>query len=447
MENNNQGQLTEFESHLDMLTEKWSHVLDIEDAPKLNRYKRRDLAQILESTHIDNQNKKHQAAGSMLMETTPTNLTGSIDKYDPILISLLRRSIPNLLAYDVMGVQPMTGPTGKIFAFRSRYGAQNGNEAFYNEANTIFTGIVGLDPTTDTSTNPVANVANANAFSTGVAMPTATAEQLGNSGGTPIAEMGISIDSVTVTAKSRAIMANYSVEMAQDLYSIHGLNAEAELSNMLATEVLAEINREAIRTIYTVAKPGCQFATTTKGTFDLDTDSNGRHLIERFAGLIFQLKREANVIAKETRRGKGNILIVSSDVASALSMTKEFNWQAALQSDLEVDDTGNTFAGTFANQFKVYIDPYFGGYSNGYELACVGYKGGTPYDAGLFYAPYIPLQLYKAVDPANFQPRLAYKLRYGMVANPFAEGLTLGAGALNARKNVYYRIFSIRNLA
>jgi hypothetical protein len=346
-----------------------------------------------------------------------------------------------------MGVQPMTGPTGKIFALRSRYGSQSGTEAFYNEANTIFSGIVGLDVASDTSTNPVANTSNTSAFSTGIGMSTATAEQLGNSGGTLFGEMGVTIDSVNVTANTRAIKAEYSVELAQDLYSIHGLNAEQELSNILSTEVLAEINREAIRTIYMVAKQGCQYGTETKGVFDLDTDSNGRHLIERFAGLIYHIKREANGIAKDTRRGKGNVLIVSSDVASALSMTKEFNWQSALQSDLQVDDTGNTFAGIFANEFKVFIDPYFGGSASGYELCTVGYKGMSPYDAGLFYCPYVPLQLFKAVDPNNFQPKLAFKTRYGMVANPFAEGTTLGHGALTKRANVYYKIFAIKSIA
>jgi hypothetical protein len=337
----------------------------------------------------------------------------------------------------------MTGPTGLIFALRSRYATQSSGEAFYDEANTIFSGIIGTSINSDTSTNPAANVANSAAFTTGKGYKTSDAEQLDTA---TFPQMAISIDKVTVTANTRALKAEYSLELAQDLKAIHGLDAETELSNILSTEILAEINREVIRTIYTVAKPGAQWGTVTPGVFDLDTDSNGRWSVERFKGLIYHIEREANAIAKETRRGKGNILIVSSDVASALAMAGVLQYTPALSADLQVDDTGNTFCGLLHGRIKVYIDPYFGGMSAGTELVTVGYKGTSPYDAGLFYCPYVPLQMVRAVDPGTFQPKIGFKTRYGMVANPFAEGTTQGAGVLNARKNVYYRIFTVKNI-
>jgi len=420
---------------------KWAPVLDHPELDEIkDPYKKAVTAMVLE-----NQQAAMDSERQALTETAPTNVTGSaISNLDPILISLVRRALPNLIAYDVAGVQPMSGPTGLIFALRSRYANQSGAEAFYNEANTVFSGIVGGSTAADISTNPAANTdVNYTGFNTGRGMSTATGEAL-DTGTFP--QMALSIDKVTVTANTRALKAEYSLELAQDLKAIHGLDAETELSNILSTEILAEINREVIRTIYTVAKPGAQWGTVTPGVFDLDTDSNGRWSVERFKGLIYHIEREANAIAKETRRGKGNILIVSSDVASALAMAGVLQYTPALSADLSVDDTGNTFAGMLHGRIKVYIDPYFGGMSAGTELVTVGYKGTSPYDAGIFYCPYVPLQMVRAVDPGTFQPKIGFKTRYGMVANPFAEGTDVGAGVLNARKNVYYRIFTVKNL-
>lgn len=423
----------------DQIVEKWSPILDHPElAPITDPYKKAVTAMILE-----NQQNAMDSERGAINETAPTNVSGGSQNFDPILISLVRRSLPNLIAYDVAGVQPMTGPTGLIFALRSRYASQSSGEAFYDEANTIFSGIIGTSINSDTSTNPAANVANSAAFTTGKGYKTSDAEQLDTA---TFPQMAITIDKVTVTANTRALKAEYSLELAQDLKAIHGLDAETELSNILSTEILAEINREVIRTIYTVAKPGAQWGTVTPGVFDLDTDSNGRWSVERFKGLIYHIEREANAIAKETRRGKGNILIVSSDVASALAMAGVLQYTPALSADLQVDDTGNTFAGLLHGRIKVYIDPYFGGMSAGTELVTVGYKGTSPYDAGLFYCPYVPLQMVRAVDPGTFQPKIGFKTRYGMVANPFAEGTTQGAGVLNARKNVYYRIFTVKNI-
>ncbi len=421
--------------------QKWAPVLDHPELEAIkDPYKKAVTAMVLE-----NQQAAMDSERMSLTETAPTNVTGSaVSNFDPILISLVRRALPNLIAYDVAGVQPMTGPTGLIFALRSRYGNQSGSEAFYGEANTIFSGIVGGSTAADLSTNPAANTdVNYTGFNTGRGLTTAAGEAL-DTGTFP--QMALSIDKVTVTANTRTLKAEYSVELAQDLKAIHGLDAETELSNILSTEILAEINREVIRTIYTVAKPGAQWGTVTPGVFDLDTDSNGRWSVERFKGLIYHIEREANAIAKETRRGKGNILIVSSDVASALAMAGVLQYTPALSADLSVDDTGNTFAGMLHGRIKVYIDPYFGGMSAGTELVTVGYKGTSPYDAGIFYCPYVPLQMFRAVDPGTFQPKIGFKTRYGMVANPFAEGTDVGAGVLNARKNVYYRIFTVKNL-
>jgi hypothetical protein len=434
------------------LQKKWQPVLEHPELDSIkDPYKKAVTALVLE-----NQQQAMNEARQVLSEAGPgpTNITGGVQNFDPILISLVRRSLPNLIAYDVAGVQPMTGPTGLIFAMRARYNGQgNNSEAFYNEANTIFSGAVsaanpyGFQGTlaSDTSTNPVANL-TANAFTTGIGMPTATAEYLGSNANAIFQQMGFTIEKVTVTAQSRALKAEYSLELAQDLKAIHGLDAETELSNILSTEILSEINREVIRTIYTCAVPGAQFGTVTAGYFDLDTDSNGRWSVERFKGLIFQIERDANVIAKQTRRGKGNVLIVSSDVASAMAMAGVLSYTPALQADLTVDDTGNTFAGLLHGRIKVYIDPYFGGFTANQELVTVGYKGSSPYDAGLFYCPYVPLQMVRAVDQDTFQPKIGFKTRYGMVANPFAQGLTQGNGLLQARTNVYYRIFGVRNL-
>jgi Major capsid protein Gp23 len=441
----------------EQLQKKWEPILDHPELESIkDPYKRAVTALVLENQQMA-LNETNRQAG-MLNETSdagPTNVTGGVSNFDPILISLVRRALPNLIAYDVAGVQPMTGPTGLIFAMRARYNGQASSqaEAFFNEANTIFTGANSAanpygfqgNNTTDTSTNPIANL-TANAFTTGIGLPTATAEYLGSDSNTAFQQMAFSIEKVTVTAQSRALKAEYSLELAQDLKAIHGLDAETELSNILSTEILSEINREVIRTIYTSAVQGAQYGTTTAGYFDLDTDSNGRWSVERFKGLIFQIERDANVIAKQTRRGKGNVLIVSSDVASAMAMAGVLSYTPALSADLQVDDTGNTFAGLLHGRIKVYIDPYFGGYTSNQELVTVGYKGSSPYDAGIFYCPYVPLQMVRAVDQFTFQPKIGFKTRYGMVANPFAEGLTQGLGGLHSRTNVYYRIFGVKNL-
>ena len=441
------------------LQKKWQPVLEHPELEAIaDPYKKAVTALVLE-----NQQQAMQQDAQQLNETTysaaPTNVAGGVSNYDPILISLVRRALPNLIAYDVAGVQPMTGPTGLIFAMRARYNAQSGapsntNEAFFNEANTLFSGAGSSgnpygfqgNNATDIVTNTGADLV-ANHFTTGIAMTTSTAEGLGADTSTGMFnQMAFSIEKVTVTAQSRALKAEYSLELAQDLKAVHGLDAETELSNILSTEILAEINREVIRTIYTVAKPGAQFGTTTAGTFDLDTDSNGRWSVERFKGLIFQIERDANVIAKETRRGKGNVLIVSSDVASAMAMAGVLQYTPALSADLQVDDTGNTFCGLLHGRIKVYIDPYFGGYNSNTELVTVGYKGSSPYDAGLFYCPYVPLQMVRAVDQFTFQPKIGFKTRYGMVANPFAGGSNVDLGGLYPQRNTYYRLFKVANL-
>ena len=442
------------------LKQKWQPVLEHPELEAIkDPYKKAVTAMVLENQSQAMASDRAQMG--MLNEATaggPSNVTGGVQNFDPILISLVRRALPNLIAYDVAGVQPMTGPTGLIFAMRAKYGQDQlagGREAFYNEANTQFSGI-GSDTnrfgfanntTGDTITNPVGNgFTTANTFTTGIGMPTATAEYLGSDSNTQFGQMAFSIEKVTVTAQSRALKAEYSLELAQDLKAIHGLDAETELSNILSTEILAEINREVIRTIYAVAKNGAQFGTTTAGTFDLDTDSNGRWSVERFKGLIFQVERDANVIAKETRRGKGNVMIVSSDVASAMAMAGVLQYTPALSADLQVDDTGNTFAGLLHGRIKVYIDPYFGGYTANQELVTIGYKGSSPYDAGLFYCPYVPLQMVRAVDQYTFQPKIGFKTRYGMVANPFAGGSNVDLGQLYSKRNTYYRIFRVANL-
>ena len=439
------------------LQKKWQPVLEHPELEAIkDPYKKAVTALVLENQQ---QAMRQDRIALNEADPGPTNVTGGVQNFDPILISLVRRALPNLIAYDVAGVQPMTGPTGLIFAMRAKYVNQTGDEAFFNEANTMFSGKgsagnpYGFAGTTatDTGTNPVVSASlAANTYTTGIALPTATAEYLGSDGNTAFAQMAFSIEKVTVTAQSRALKAEYSLELAQDLKAIHGLDAETELSNILSTEVLAEINREVIRTIYTVAVPGAQYGTTTAGFFDLDTDSNGRWSVERFKGLIFQIERDANVIAKQTRRGKGNVLIVSSDVASAMAMAGVLQYTPALQADLQVDDTGNTFAGLLHGRIKVYIDPYFGGYTSNQELVTIGYKGSSPYDAGLFYCPYVPLQMVRAVDQYTFQPKIGFKTRYGMVANPFATGATIPPsndnGKLFARSNVYYRLFGVKNL-
>jgi len=434
------------------LENKWAPVLDHEGLGAIkDNYRRAVTALVLE-----NQEKAMAEESRQLNEAAPTNSGGglgggsNVASYDPILISLVRRSLPNLIAYDIAGVQPMTGPTGLIFAMRARYDAMNGTEALFNEADTLFSSSNKAGNTASVGShvgnNPVANTANTGAYTTGKGMTTAQAEALGDTGANLFAEMAFSIEKVTVTARSRALKAEYTMELAQDLKAVHGLDAETELSNILSTEILAEINREVVRTVYRSAVVGAQYGVTTAGTFDLDTDSNGRWSVEKFKGLVFQIERECNAISKATRRGKGNILIVSSDVASALAMAGVLDYTPALQVNLNVDDTGSTFAGTMHGRVKVYIDPYFGGSANGDELVTVGYKGVSPFDAGIFYCPYVPLQMVRAIGQDTFQPKIGFKTRYGMVANPFAEGTTAGLGVLNDRTNQYYRIFKVRNL-
>ena len=409
------------------LVQKWGALLENEQfAPINDPYKKKVIAQLCENQITESM----QNRDLLSEDAVPTNVTANVGKYDPILISMVRRAMPNLIAYDVCGVQPMTGPTGLIFAMRPNY-VENGRlsgEAFYHEANTKHSG-------TGTHAGSIPGT-----LQTGTGMATADAEKLGSDSNPNFGEMGLEIEKVMVEAKSRALKATYSIEMAQDMKALHGLDAESELASILSAEILAEINREIIRSIYDVAKVGGA-TTSAPGTFDLDLDSNGRWSVEKFKGLLFQIEREANQIAKETRRGKGNILICSSDVASALAMAGVLDHTPALQANLQVDDTGNTFAGVLQGKYKVYIDPYA---TEDYFV--VGYKGANSYDAGIFYAPYVPLQLYKQVDSISFQPRLAFKTRYGLVANPYAEGLTKGNGALNKDKNVYFRKVKVKNI-
>jgi len=467
--------------HSEQLQEKWAPLLDYEGLDKIKDHHRRAVTAVL----LENQEKflREESAfqtGSLqnLMETPTVNTnTGAnagfsagasspVAGFDPVLISLIRRSMPNLVAYDLAGVQPMNGPTGLIFAMRSRYNNQSGTEAFYNEADTAFSGQddgfnltdgwsngnVGLGTTNQQGTNPgllnptTTTSGDATTYNVGQGMRTDDAENLGNGNDNQFNEMAFSIEKVAVTAKSRALKAEYSLELAQDLKAIHGLNAEAELANILSTEILAEINREVIRTIYNVAEPGAQANVATAGTFDLDIDSNGRWSVEKFKGLLFQIERDANAIAQRTRRGKGNVIMCSADVASALSMAGVLDYTPALNANLNVDDTGNTFAGTLMGKFRVYIDPYAANVSaNQYYV--VGYKGSSPYDAGLFYCPYVPLQMVRAVGENTFQPKIGFKTRYGMVANPFAEGTNDSAlGRLARNANRYYRRVKIKNL-
>ena len=432
------------------LQQKWNGVLDHPDLPTISDPYRKAVTAVV----LENQAVEMQKSG-MITETINNTTGAAIQNFDPILISLVRRSLPNLIAYDVCGVQPMTGPTGLIFAMRSRYSTQAGTEAFYNEANTFFSGsnaaITAAQLAQITNLTLAANTTEtftSNAFAVS-AMTTNQGENLGDgAAGNTFQEMAFSIEKVTVTAKTRALKAEYSMELAQDLKAVHGLDAETELANILSTEILAEINREVIRTIYGVAKLGAQVGTTTRGIFDLDTDSNGRWMVEKIKGLAFQIEREANTIAKQTRRGKGNIMLCSSDVASALSMAGILDYNSALQGqvNLTVDDTGNTFAGTLFGRIKVYIDPYFPAGSTN-EFAVVGYKGSNAYDAGLFYCPYVPLQMVRAVDTGTFQPKIGFKTRYGLVSNPFADGTAAATqGALTAQSNVYYRGFVVKNL-
>ena len=429
------------------LMEKWQPVMEAAEAPSIaDAHKRAVTAVMLENTEKALvEERGHQ--NFSLTEAAPANATGAgIDNWDPILISLVRRAMPNLMAYDIAGVQPMTGPTGLIFAMKSRYTAQNGTEALFAEADTAFSGAASGSATgsNDPFAGDSGDADTVADYSAGTAMPTATAEALGDSGSNAFPEMAFSIEKATVTAKSRALKAEYSMELAQDLKAVHGLDAEAELANILSAEILAEINREVIRTINMKAKLGAQQADlTTAGTFDLDTDADGRWSVEKYKGLLVQIQREANTIAKETRRGKGNFIICSSDVAAALSASGMLDYTPALaaNANLNIDDAGNTFAGTLAGGMKVYIDPYAAvNYVN------MGYKGTNAYDAGLFYCPYVPLTMVRAVGENSFQPKIGFKTRYGMVANPYVGT----AGAVDNtgvdRENQYYRIFKVDNI-
>jgi len=416
----------------EQVEKKWEPVLNHDNLPKIeDSYKRAVTAVVLE-----NQEKALREERSALFEAPHANQTGaSVDNYDPILISLVRRALPNLMAYDVAGVQPMTGPTGLIFAMKSHYTSQTGTEALFNEADTDFSG-----GGTHAGSNPVDG-----SYTTGTGVATSSAEDFGDS--VTLNQMAFSIEKTTVTAKSRALKAEYTVELAQDLKAIHGLDAEGELSNILSQEILAEINREVIRTIYKVAKTGAS-STATPGTFDLDVDSNGRWSVERFKGLLFNIERDANVIAQDTRRGKGNFIICSSDVASALAMSGVLDYAPALNTSLNVDDTGNTFAGVLNGRFRVYVDPYSANTGAASQFYVAGYKGTSAYDAGIFYCPYVPLQMVRAIDPSTFQPKIGFKTRYGMIANPFvtqSDGTTDG-DTFTADRNQYYRSVKVTNL-
>ena len=468
----------------DHLQEKWAPLLDHDGLDPIKDPHRRAVTAAL----LENQEQAIREEREFLSEAAPTNRTGSSGAtagfsasagsptagFDPVLISLIRRSMPNLVAYDLAGVQPMTGPTGLIFAMRSRFETMSGTEALFNEADTSFSALSSLKNTTDVgnpyttgsdgvnvgfgttgstaqSSDPSAlnpsTDATQKAYTVGRGMDTEKAESLGTES-REFRQMGFSIEKVTVTAKSRALKAEYSLELAQDLKAIHGLNAEAELANILSTEILAEINREVIRTIYNVAKPGAQANVASGGTFDLDTDSNGRWSVEKFKGLIFQMERDANAIAQRTRRGKGNMILCSADVASALTMAGVLDYTPALNANLNVDDTGNTFAGVLQGKYRVYIDPFSSNQTTsfGTQYYVIGYKGTSPYDAGLFYCPYVPLQMVRAVGENTFQPKIGFKTRYGIVANPFAEGTTAGLGRITANSNRYYRRVTVKNL-
>ena len=425
------------------LQEKWSPVLEHGDLPKIeNPYKKAVTAVILE-----NQEKAAREDKAFLGEIANVTGDSAVANWDPILISLVRRAMPNLIAYDICGVQPMTGPTGLIFAMKSRFTSNSGTEALFNEADSDFSGT----GTMSASLNPGLMNDTTTSVTTGTGIATATAEASSS-----FAEMAFSIEKSTVTAKTRQLKAEYTMELAQDLKAIHGLDAETELANILSAEILAEINREVVRSVYINAEKGASantgtVNTTTEGIFDLDTDSNGRWSVERFKGLMFQVEREANVIAQRTRRGKGNMIICSSDVASALQMAGVLDYAPALNNNLNVDDTGNTFAGVLNGRFKVYIDPYSAN-NTAKHYFVVGYKGTSPYDAGMFYCPYVPLQMVRAVGQDTFQPKIGFKTRYGLIANPFAEtGAQSGAATAvtdsgSANSNRYYRRVQVANI-
>ena len=437
------------------LMEKWGPVLDHDGVdPISNKYKKAVTARLLENQEVALAEERAQAQGNFISEAAAANNIGSgsapnnIGTFDPVLISLVRRAMPNLIAYDVAGVQPMSGPTGLIFAMKSKYSSQSGSEAFFDEADTDFSGSgthqadpTGLSGVTDADTDGTIADESDTVSTFGSGLSTAAAERLGvgESGDGSFGEMAFTIEKATVTAKSRALKAEYTMELAQDLKAVHGLDAEGELANILSAEILAEINREVVRSILKTAKIGAlQTSTAVSGIFDVNTDSDGRWMVERFKGLIMQIERECNVIAKETRRGKGNFIICSSDVASALAAAGLLDYTPALSVDLNVDDTGNTFAGLLNGRVKVYIDPYAT-----VDFVCVGYRGSNPYDAGLFYCPYVPLTMVKAVGENDFQPRMGFKTRYGMIANPY---VAIDGSIGSDRSNQYFRIFRVDDI-
>jgi len=436
------------------LQEKWSPVLKHPDLPEIKDSYKRAVTTII----LENQEKALKEDKNFLNETVSTNFAGgnaSLDTWDPILISLVRRSMPNLIAYDICGVQPMTGPTGLIFAMRARLASMDGAEALADEAfpdlaNQNAAGTIGGGDIGTTETNPaVLNDSPAGTYTSATGMTTVQGEALGDSGTNAFGEMAFSIEKHTVTAVTRALKAEYTMELAQDLKAIHGLDAETELANILSAEILAEINREVVRNIYVSAVKGAQANTTTAGIFDLDTDSNGRWSVEKFKGLMFAIERDANAIGQQTRRGKGNMLIVSADVASALQMAGVLDYAPALNNNLNVDDTSTTFVGVMNGRYKVYVDPYSANVSAS-QYYVVGYKGTSPYDAGMFYCPYVPLQMVRAVGENTFQPKIGFKTRYGISANPFATGTVAaaadGAIAITANANKYYRRVKVSNL-
>ena len=437
------------------LQEKWQPVLEHPELPKIEDSYRRAVTTVI----LENQEKALNEDRNFLTETAPTNFVGgnaSLDTWDPILISLVRRAMPNLIAYDICGVQPMTGPTGLIFAMRARFASMDGAEALADEAmpdisNQNAAGTIGGGDIGATETNPAVlnDSPSAGTYTSATGQTTVQGEALGDSGTNAFAEMAFSIEKHTVTAVTRAMKAEYTMELAQDLKAIHGLDAETELANILSAEILAEINREVVRNIYVSAVAGAQTNTTTAGIFDLDTDSNGRWSVEKFKGLMFALERDANAIGQQTRRGKGNIILCSADVASALQMAGVLDYTPALNNNLNVDDTTTTFAGVMNGRYKVYVDPYAANVAASQYYIC-GYKGTSPYDAGMFYCPYVPLQMVRAVGENSFQPKIGFKTRYGIAANPFSTG-TVAAGAngaisISASTNKYYRRVKVTNL-
>ena len=418
------------------LQEKWQPVLEHPELPEIQDNYKRAVTSVI----LANQEKALKESAAFLGEDAPVGNTSVASNWDPILISLVRRAMPNLIAYDICAVQPMTGPTGLIFAMKSRFNSKGGDEALFDEAVTTFSGAG-----TQQGTNPaVLNDGSPGNFSTGTGDTTANMEAQGDSASNAFAQMAFTIEKGTVEAKTRALKAEYTMELAQDLKAIHGLDAETELSNILSSEILAEINREVVRSIYVAAKPGAQTDTTNTGIFDMDTDSNGRWSVEKFKGLMFQLERDANVIAQQTRRGKGNIVICSSDVASAFQMAGVLDYTPALNNNLQVDDAGNTFAGTLNGRYRVYIDPYMAN-AAAKQYFVVGYKGTSPYDAGVFYCPYVPLQMVRAVGENTFQPKIGFKTRYGLAQNPFSTATGTDV-TLGANDNVYYRRVQVVNL-